>query len=79
MSSMMEQEMKAIQKIREKQKKEIEQMVDYEVKMNQIRARNETNMKLQADKDARLKAEVERRRMEQQRKKEQDALYRQMK
>ena len=61
---MMEQEMKAIQKIKEKQRKEIELMVDYEVKMNEIRARNETNMKMQADKDARLKAEVERRRME---------------
>lgn len=33
-SSMLEQEMKAIRKIKEKQKKEIEQLVDYEVKMN---------------------------------------------
>ena len=33
-SSMLEQEMRAIRKIKEKQKKEIEQMIDYELKMN---------------------------------------------
>ena len=38
---MLEQEMKAIRKIKEKQKKEIEQLVDYEVKMNQIKSKNE--------------------------------------
>lgn len=37
--------MKAIRKIKEKQKKEIEQLVDYEVKMNQIKAKNENNLK----------------------------------
>lgn len=47
MSSMMQQEMKAIEKMKLKQKKEIEQMIDYEVKMNQIRARNEANIKAQ--------------------------------
>ena len=79
MSSMMEQEIKTIQKIKDKQRKEIEQMVDYEVKMNQIRAKNANNMKIQADKDTKLKAEVERKRMEYQKKKEQDQLYRQIK
>ena len=50
---MLEQEMKAIRKIKEKQKKEIEQLVDYEVKMNQIKSKNEENMKKQAEKEAR--------------------------
>ena len=63
-SSMIEQEMKAIRKIKEKQRKEIEQMIDYELKMNQIKAKNEANMKLQAEKEARHKAEVERKRRE---------------
>lgn len=39
--------MKAIEKMKQKQKKEIEQMIDYEVKMNQIRAKNEANIKQQ--------------------------------
>jgi hypothetical protein len=47
MSSMMQQEMKAIQKIKEKQKKEIEQMIEMEVKMNQIKSKNELNIKMQ--------------------------------
>jgi len=47
MSSMIQQEMKAIEKMKFKQKKEIEQMIDYEMKMNEIRARNEHNIKLQ--------------------------------
>ena len=51
--------MKAIRKIKEKQKKEIEQLVDYEVKMNQIKAKNEENMKKQADKEARRNAEID--------------------
>lgn len=45
-SSMMEQELKAIRKIKEKQKKEIEQMIDYEMKMAEIKKKNELNMKL---------------------------------
>ena len=61
-SSMLEQEMKAIRKIKEKQKKEIEQLVDFEVKMNQIKAKNEENMKKQSEKEARHQAEVERKR-----------------
>ena len=46
-SSMMEQELKAIRKIKEKQKKEIEQMIDYEMKMAEIKKKNELNMKMQ--------------------------------
>ena len=39
-------------------------MIDYELKMNQIKAKNEANMKLQAEKEARHEAELERRRKE---------------
>mgnify|MGYP007134745230 CR=1 FL=1 len=38
---MLEQEMKAIRKIKEKQRKEVEQLIDYELKMNQIKEKNE--------------------------------------
>lgn len=68
--------MKAIRKIKEKQRKEIEQMIDYELKMNQIKARNEANMKIQAEKEARHKAEVERKHHEQALKKEADEAIR---
>ena len=52
-SSMIEQEMKAIQRIKEKQKKEVEQMIDLEMKMNAIKRRNEEKARLQAEKEAR--------------------------
>ena len=39
-------------------------MIDYELKMNQIRAKNEANMKLQAEKEARHQNEVDRKRRE---------------
>lgn len=68
--------MKAIEKMKQKQKKEIEQMIDYEVKMNQIRAKNEANIKQQQNKEARMKAEVERKRHEQLMKKENDNMLR---
>jgi hypothetical protein len=55
---MLEQEMKAIRKIKEKQKKEIEQMVDFEVKMKQIKDKNKDNLKKQAEKEARHQSEV---------------------
>jgi|APSaa5957512535_1039671.scaffolds.fasta_scaffold84588_1 hypothetical protein len=40
---MLEQEMKALQKIKDKQKKEVGQMIDLEMKMNLIKAKNEQN------------------------------------
>ena len=36
-SSMLEQEMKAIEKIKAKQKKEVEQMIDYEMQLSKIK------------------------------------------
>lgn len=38
---MIEQELKAIEKIKNKQKKEVEQMIDLEMKMNAIKIKNE--------------------------------------
>ena len=63
-STMLEQEMKAVRKIKEKQKKEIEQIIDLELKMNQIKAKNEVNMQLQAEKEGRHHLEIDRRRKE---------------
>lgn len=40
-STMLEQEMKAIRRMKEKQQREIEALLDYEVKMQQIREKNE--------------------------------------
>ena len=71
--------MKAIRKIKEKQKKEIEQMVDFEVKMNQIKAKNENNLKIQADKEARHLAQVEENRRIQELRKAQDDMARKQK
>ena len=48
---MLEQEMQAIRRIKEKQKKEILQMIDHEVKLNQIRAKNEENIQKQKEKE----------------------------
>ena len=33
-------------------------MIEYELKMNQIKAKNEQNMRLQAEKEARHQAEI---------------------
>ena len=71
--------MKAIRKIKEKQKKEIEQIVDFEVKMNQIKAKNENNLKIQADKEARHLAQVEENRRIQELRKAQDDMARKQK
>jgi len=43
-SAMIESEMKEIQRIKDKQKKEVHQMIDLEMKMNLIKAKNEQNM-----------------------------------
>lgn len=37
-------------------------MIDHEVKLNQIRAKNEENIRKQQEKDAKLRAEIERKR-----------------
>jgi hypothetical protein len=52
-SSMLEQEMKAIRKIKEKQRKEIEQMIDLEMKTAEMKEKNEANMRKQAEREVR--------------------------
>lgn len=44
-SSMLEKEKKELEKIKFRQKKDIEQMMDYEMKMELIRQRNEEKLK----------------------------------
>ena len=68
-SSMLEQEMKAIRKIKEKQRKEVEQLIDYQINLNQIKERNEKMQQLQAEKEARHAAEVAEKRRQQELKK----------
>ena len=36
--------MKAIEKIKEKQRKEVEQMIEYEMKMEEIKQKNAANL-----------------------------------
>ena len=45
--------MKAMQKIKEKQKREVNQMIDLEMKMNLIKAKNEQNLIKQQEKEIR--------------------------
>ena len=51
-------------------------MIDYEMKMAEIKKKNDINMQMQAERDARRKAEVERKRQEMERKKAADDEYR---
>lgn len=45
-SAMLEQEMRAIRRMKEQQQREIEAMLDYEVKMQQIRDKNEATQRM---------------------------------
>ena len=71
-SSMLEQELRAIEKIKEKQKKEVEQMIDYEMKLTEIKARHEEKARLAGEKEQRRQLEVKRKQKEQEEKKERD-------
>lgn len=48
---MIEKEKKELEKIKFRQKKDIEQMMDYEIKMEQIRQRNEEKVAKQMEKE----------------------------
>ena len=52
-SAMLEQEMKAIRRMKEQQQREIEAMLDYEVKRQQIRDKNDAILRVQQKKEAR--------------------------
>ena len=71
-SAMLEKEKKELEKIKFRQKKDIEQMMDYELKMEQIRERNEEKLKLTMEKEARRREEVGRQQKQQEERKKQE-------
>ena len=50
-SAMLEKERKELDKIKIRQKKDIEQMMEYELKLEEIRQRNEEKIRLQKEKE----------------------------
>lgn len=71
-ATMMDQEMKQIAKIKMKQKKEIEQMIDYEMKLAQIKKKHEKKAQLMKAKELRHQAEIRRKQILQEEKKARD-------
>jgi len=63
-SAMLEKEKRELEKIKFRQKKDIEQMMEYELKMEQIRQRNEEKMRFQREKEERRRMEVARQQKE---------------
>ena len=57
-SAMLEKEKKELEKIKFRQKKDIEQMMEYELKMEQIRQRNEEKIKQQMDKEEKRRQQI---------------------
>lgn len=57
-SAMLDKEKKELEKIKFRQKKDIEQMMEYELKMEQIRERNEEKLKMQMEKEQRRREEI---------------------
>ncbi len=57
---MLEKEKRELETIKFRQKKDIEQMMEYELKMEQIRIRNEEKMDFQRQKDEAHRREVAR-------------------
>lgn len=64
-SAMLEKEKRELEKIKFRQKKDIEQMMEYELKMEQIRQRNEEKMRLQREKEERRRMEIAKQQREQ--------------
>ena len=52
-SAMLEKERKELEKIKLRQKKDIEQMMEYELKMEQTRQSNEEKVRMQMEKEER--------------------------
>ena len=57
-STMIEQEKKALLKIKERQKRELEMMLEQEVRMQEINERNAKKRQLQLEKEERRRAEL---------------------
>jgi len=64
-SALLDKEKKELEKIKFRQKKDIEQMMDYELKMEQIRQRNEEKLKFQQEKEERRRQENSKKQAEQ--------------
>ena len=57
-SSMIEKEKRALEKIKQRQRKEVEQMMDYELQLERIRQNNEEKAVKQREKEERRRQEV---------------------
>ena len=57
-SSMIEKEKRALEKIKQRQRKEVEQMMDYELQLERIRQKNEEKAAKQREKEERRRQEV---------------------
>ena len=56
-STMLAQELKAIEKIKAKQKKEVEQMIEYEMQLKIIKEKHEEKARLAREKEMRREAD----------------------
>ena len=61
-STLIEKEMKQLEKIKFKQQKEIEQTIQYEMKLEEIRKGNEEKMAAQHEKEEKKRRELEEKR-----------------
>jgi hypothetical protein len=71
-STLLDQEMRAIERFKIKQKKEIEQVVGYELKLNHIREQNVKREALVKEKEQRQQRQILRLKQLQEEKKEKD-------
>jgi hypothetical protein len=69
---MLEKEKKELEKIKFRQKKDIEQMMEYELKLEQIRQTNEAKVQLQMDKEEKRRKQIAKQVKEQEEQKKQD-------
>lgn len=63
-STLIEKEMKQLEKIKFKQQKEIEQTIQYETKMQEIRERNDQKMVEQKEREHRRQLELDQKKRE---------------
>ncbi|KAL4471753.1 hypothetical protein ABPG74_008646 [Tetrahymena malaccensis] len=77
-SSLIEREKKQLEKIRFRQQKEIEQMMDYEIKMQEIRQQNEEKMRIDQEREQQRQRELQEKRKKQEELRKQMELERQI-
>jgi len=64
-SAMLDKEKRELDKIKFRQKKDIEQLMEYELKMEQIRQRNEEKLNFQKEKEERRRQDNNKKQREQ--------------